>query len=125
MVSDKRKYATFKFNDEQMADLKAHVEHEAMKRGAMTHREILADEHAHLRTRANDPDVIEDVFFALHPFITVDDGIILQSTRGIINAVLDTVRELNRIGVRVESRVEERDDGVEVIVRIPKSSTNE
>ena len=50
---------------------------------------------------------------------------VIRDNRIIINAVLDTVRELNRIGVRVESRVEERDDGVEVIVRIPKSSTNE
>lgn len=50
---------------------------------------------------------------------------VIRDNRIIINAVLDTVRELNRIGVRVESRVEERDDGVEVIVHIPKSSTNE
>lgn len=44
---------------------------------------------------------------------------IIRDNRIIINAVLDTVKELNRIGVHVESRVEERNDGVEVIVRIP------
>lgn len=46
---------------------------------------------------------------------------IIRDNRIIINAVLDTVKELNRIGVHVESRVEERADGVEVIVRIPAS----
>lgn len=49
---------------------------------------------------------------------------IIRDNRIIINAVLDTVKELNRIGVMVESRVEERDDGVEVIVRIPTVNTN-
>lgn len=44
---------------------------------------------------------------------------IIRDNRIIINAVLDTVKELNRIGVHVESRVEERSDSVEVIVRIP------
>ena len=44
---------------------------------------------------------------------------VIRDNRIIINAVLDTVKELNRIGVHVESRVEERADGVEVIVRIP------
>lgn len=44
---------------------------------------------------------------------------VIRDNRIIINAVLDTVKELNRIGVRAESRVEERSDSVEVIVRIP------
>lgn len=44
---------------------------------------------------------------------------IIRDNRLIINAVLDTVKELNRIGVHVESRVEEYSDSVEVIVRIP------
>lgn len=48
---------------------------------------------------------------------------IIRDNRIIINAVLDTVKDLNRIGVHVESRIEERDDGVEVIVRIPRTST--
>lgn len=49
---------------------------------------------------------------------------IIRDNRIIINAVLDTVKELNRIGVNVESRVEERDDGVDVIVRIPAVRSN-
>ncbi len=48
---------------------------------------------------------------------------VIRDNRIIINAVLDTVRELNRIGVQVESRVEERADSVEVIVRIPTLHT--
>lgn len=48
---------------------------------------------------------------------------VIRDNRIIINAVLDTVKELNRIGVRVESRVEERDDGVEVVVHIPLTQT--
>lgn len=48
---------------------------------------------------------------------------IIRDNRIIINAVLDTVKELNRIGVHVESRVEELDDSVEVIVRIPHAHT--
>lgn len=47
-------------------------------------------------------------------------GRAIRDNRIIINAVLDTVKELNRIGVHVESRVEEREDGVEVVVKIPK-----
>lgn len=50
---------------------------------------------------------------------------IIRDNRIIINAVLDTVKELNRIGVHVESRVEERADGVEVIVRIPSAHTEQ
>lgn len=49
---------------------------------------------------------------------------LIRDNRIIINAVLDTVKELNRIGVRVESRVEERNGDVEVIVRIPSIHTN-
>lgn len=48
---------------------------------------------------------------------------IIRDNRIIINAVLDTVRELSRIGVHVESRVEEHDDAVDVIVRIPRDKT--
>ena len=44
---------------------------------------------------------------------------IVRDNRIIINAVLDTVRQLRRIGVGVTSRVEERPDGVDVIVSIP------
>ena len=50
---------------------------------------------------------------------------IIRDNRIIINAVLDTVKERNRIGVHVESRVEERADGVEVIVRIPSAHTEQ
>ena len=44
---------------------------------------------------------------------------LVRDNRLVINAVLDTVRELSRIGVPVRSRVEEREDHVEVIVSIP------
>lgn len=44
---------------------------------------------------------------------------IVRDNRIIINAVLDTVRELSRIGVQVKSRVEEKEDHIEVIVSIP------
>ena len=43
---------------------------------------------------------------------------IVRDNRIVINAVLDTVKELNRIGVRADSRVEERTDSIEVIVTI-------
>lgn len=49
-------------------------------------------------------------------------GPLVRDNRIIINAVLDTVKELNRIGVQVESRVEERENGVEIIVRIPAAA---
>lgn len=42
----------------------------------------------------------------------------VRDNRIVINAVLDTVKELRRIGVRADSRVEERADGVDVIVTI-------
>jgi len=42
----------------------------------------------------------------------------VRDNRIVINAVLDTVRELNRIGVHADSRVEEVSDGVQVIVTI-------
>ena len=44
---------------------------------------------------------------------------IVRDNRIIINAVLDTVRELSRIGVQVKSRVEEREDHIDVVVTIP------
>jgi len=50
---------------------------------------------------------------------------VIRDNRIIINAVLDTVRELNRIGVHVESRIEECEGGVEVIVHIPERRTDE
>ena len=43
---------------------------------------------------------------------------VVRDNRIVINAVLDTVKELRRIGVRADSRVEERADGVDVIVTI-------
>lgn len=43
----------------------------------------------------------------------------VRDSRIIINAVLDTVRELKRIGVPVTSRVEEGADRIDVIVTIP------
>ena len=44
---------------------------------------------------------------------------ILRDNRIVINALMDTVRQLKRIGVPVKSRVEEEEDGVRVIVTIP------
>lgn len=44
---------------------------------------------------------------------------VVRDNRIIINAVMETVRELKRIGVRVDSRVEEREGRVEVVVSIP------
>ena len=43
----------------------------------------------------------------------------VRDNRIIINAVLDTVKELNHIGVRVRSRVEEAEDHIDVVVTIP------
>lgn len=50
---------------------------------------------------------------------------VIRDHRIIINAVLDTVKELNRIGVRADSRVEEHPDSVTVIVTIPVAPTGE
>lgn len=44
---------------------------------------------------------------------------IVRDNRIIVNAVLDTVKELSRIGIQVKSRIEESEDYVDVIVRIP------
>ena len=44
---------------------------------------------------------------------------IVRDNRIIINAVLDTVKSLRRIGVRVDSRVETGSDHIDVIVTIP------
>ena len=44
---------------------------------------------------------------------------IVRDNRIVINAVLDTVRELNRLGVPATGRVEEREESVDVIVTIP------
>ena len=43
----------------------------------------------------------------------------VRDNRIIINAVMDTVRELNHIGVAVKSRVEECEDHIDVVVTIP------
>lgn len=43
----------------------------------------------------------------------------LRDSRMIVNALLDTVRQLTRIGVAVQSKVEEGDGCVRVIVTIP------
>ena len=43
----------------------------------------------------------------------------IRDSRMIVNALLDTVRQLTRIGVPVQSKVEEGDDCVRVIVTIP------
>lgn len=50
---------------------------------------------------------------------------VIRDNRIVINAIMDTVRELGRIGVRVKSRIEEKDDHVELIVLIPACSTAE
>ena len=42
----------------------------------------------------------------------------------VVNALLDTVRQLTRIGVPVQSRVEEVEDCVRVIVTIPAVKSN-
>lgn len=44
---------------------------------------------------------------------------LIRDNRIVINALMDTVRELGRIGVPVKSRIEERENHVEVIVCIP------
>ena len=44
---------------------------------------------------------------------------ILRDNRIVVNALMDTVRQLKAIGVPVESRVEEGEDCVRVIVTIP------
>ena len=44
---------------------------------------------------------------------------IIRDNRIVINALMDTVRELERIGVRVTSRIEEKPDHVEIVVCIP------
>ena len=46
----------------------------------------------------------------------------VRDNRIVINAVLDTVRQLNHIGVKVQSRVEERDNHIDVVVTIPLGS---
>ena len=48
---------------------------------------------------------------------------VVRDNRVLVNAVLDAVRELNRIGIRADSRVEERPDAVQVIVTIHTPST--
>ena len=44
---------------------------------------------------------------------------VVRDNRIIINAVMDTVKELKRIGVNVASRVEECGDHIDVVVTIP------
>jgi len=47
---------------------------------------------------------------------------IIRDNRLIVNAFLDTVRELRSLGVHADSQVEELEDGVQVIVTIRRSS---
>lgn len=44
---------------------------------------------------------------------------VVRDNRIIINAITDTVRELNHIGVEVASRVEAHEDRIDVVVTIP------
>lgn len=44
---------------------------------------------------------------------------VVRDNRIIINAVMDTVRELTHIGIHVKSRVEACDDHIDVVVTIP------
>ena len=46
---------------------------------------------------------------------------VIRDNRIVVNAVLDTVKELRSLGVRADSRVEELEDGVQVVVTIHKS----
>lgn len=48
----------------------------------------------------------------------------ISDERLYINAVLNTVKKLNSAGVAAVSRVVEREDAVEVIVRLPRPGTN-
>ena len=48
-----------------------------------------------------------------------------REDRLVVNAVLDTVRRLTRIGVPVRSRVEERPEAIDVIVTIPSTGNRE
>jgi len=48
---------------------------------------------------------------------------VVRDNRIIINAVMDTVRQLNHIGVPVKSRVEEMEDHIDVVVSIPIKKT--
>ena len=48
----------------------------------------------------------------------------LRDSRMVVNALLDTVRQLTRIGVPVQSRVEEGKGCVRVIVTIPAAKSN-
>lgn len=50
---------------------------------------------------------------------------LIRDNRIVINALMDTVRELGRIGVQVKSRVEEKGDHVEVVVCIPACQRQE
>ena len=50
---------------------------------------------------------------------------LLRDNRLIINALMDTVRQLTRLGVPLQSRVEPLDDRVEVIVSIPAPARTE
>ena len=44
---------------------------------------------------------------------------VVRDHRIIINAVMDTVRELKRIGIHLKSRVDEQEDHIDVVVTIP------
>lgn len=55
----------------------------------------------------------------LHPQPQRTVSRVVRDNRIIINAVMDTVRELEHIGVRLTSRVEECGDHIDVVVTIP------
>ena len=67
----------------------------------------------HMSARALDARV--DARLAPRPTVS---GVV-RDNRIIINAVTDTVRQLQQIGVRVQSRVVESEDRIDVVVSIP------
>ena len=56
---------------------------------------------------------------ALHPPTPKPISRAVRDNRIVINALMDTVRQLRRIGVPVESRVREDDEHIEVVISIP------
>ena len=48
----------------------------------------------------------------------------VRDGRIVVNAFLDTARELKRIGVRLESRVERHEDALEIVIRVPLPGAN-
>ena len=56
---------------------------------------------------------------AAHPHRRISAAV--HDHRVVVNAVMDTVRELKRIGIPIQSRIDERDDRIEVVVTIPRA----